>query len=129
MTRCFLSCQEVLQIHRQAIDAFGGEDGLRDRGLLESALAQPQATFGSVYLHPTLYDAASAYLFHIVSGHPFVDGNKRTGLATSLIFLELNGLNVPKNHPAFYDLTMDVASGTMNKKGIAQAIRAAMTMP
>jgi len=82
----FLKLQRVLQIHESQIESFGGSSGIRDLGLLKSALAMPQASFGGTYLHADLYEMAAAYLFHIVSNHPFLDGNKRTGTAVALFF-------------------------------------------
>lgn len=74
------------------MEAFGGSDGLRDANLLASTVAQPSATFGGSLLHEDLFAMAAAYLFHIVMNHPFIDGNKRTGLAAALVFLDINGL-------------------------------------
>ena len=75
----FLTLEQVLRLHKASIDTFGGSHGLRDRGALASALAIPKAGFGDQYLHQSIYDKASAYLYHIVKNHPFVDGNKRSG--------------------------------------------------
>ncbi len=75
----FLTLEDVLEIHALQLARYGGADGLRDPGLLESALAQPQASFGGDFVHESLFAMAAAYLFHIVSNHAFVDGNKRTG--------------------------------------------------
>ena len=86
----FLSLDEVLELHANQISSFGGTPGLRDEGLLESALAQPQATFGGQFLHPTLSEQAAAYLYHIAMNHPFIDGNKRTAFAVRDTFLRLN---------------------------------------
>jgi len=78
----FLAIEDVLDIHALQLARYGGPDGLRDQGLLESALAQPQATFGGGFVHDGLFPMAAAYLFHIVSNHPFIDGNKRTSTAS-----------------------------------------------
>ena len=77
----FLEIEDVLEIHREQIDAYGGDAGIRDRGLLESAVAQVSATFDAELLHGDLAGVAAAYLFHIAKNHAFVDGNKRTALA------------------------------------------------
>jgi death on curing protein len=87
----FLSRDEVLLIHADQIARYGGSAGVRDEGLLISALAQPEAVFGDQYLHPSIAAQAAAYLFHLVKNHPFIDGNKRVGTATALVFLEING--------------------------------------
>ncbi|MEG4329587.1 Fic family protein, partial [Microcoleus sp. herbarium5] len=73
----FLFLDEVLELHDDQISSFGGTPGVRDEGLLESALAQPQATFGGQFLHSTISEQAAAYLYHIAMNHPFIDGNKR----------------------------------------------------
>ena len=75
MNPIFLETDDVLAVHAEQIERFGGADGVRDRGLLESALAQPMVTFGDNFLHEDLYAMAAAYLFHIVQNHPFIDGN------------------------------------------------------
>lgn len=80
----FVPLVDVIDIHQRQIERFGGLDGIRDEGLLESAVAQPQATFFGEFLHPTICDQASAYLYHIAKNHPFIDGNKRTAFATMM---------------------------------------------
>jgi len=94
MTLRFLELIEVLEIHQSRIDLYGGAHGLRDVGLLQSALAQPQAGFGGEPFHKDLYEMAAAYLFHLSQNHPFVDGNKRTALASCLVFLAFNRLEL-----------------------------------
>ena len=83
----FFSLDQALLIHTDQIRPYGGSHGLRDLGLLSSALAMPRASFGGVYLHTSLAEMAAAYLFHIAPNHPFLDGNKRAALATVLAFL------------------------------------------
>jgi death-on-curing family protein len=85
----FLTREDALEIHSAQLDQFGGGAGLRDEGLLISALAQPEATAFGNYLHHDMFEMAAAYLFHVVSNHPFLDGNKRTGLVCALVFLDL----------------------------------------
>ena len=77
----FLTLDEVLRIHLDQIERYGGQSGLRDLGLLESAVNMPRASFAGRHAHTDLFEQAAAYLFHIVSNHPFIDGNKRTGSA------------------------------------------------
>jgi death-on-curing protein len=115
----FLALDDVLFIHEDRIHKYGGSSGLRDLGLLESAIAMPQATFGGEHLHPTLYEMAAAYLFHIGRNHPFVDGNKRTALACALAFLRLNGIRVVAEEDALYDLVIACIEGSAGKAGIA----------
>ena len=92
MSPQFLTLDEVMDLHCDQIKRYGGTLGVRDVTLLESALAAPQSGFGDQYLHGNLFEMASAYLFHVVQNHPFLDGNKRVGTAAALTFLELNGV-------------------------------------
>ena len=120
-----MTIDEALAIHRDQVLRYGGSDGVRDAGLLESALAMPQAGFGDEYLHHDLFEMAAAYLFHIVKNHPFVDGNKRAGAVAARVFLRLNGWDIPMPQDALYDLVIAVAEGRANKTIIADAFRAA----
>jgi death-on-curing protein len=118
----FLDIEDVVELHALQLARFGGADGLRDQGLLESALAQPRATFGGVFVHDDLFAMAAAYLFHIVQNHPFVDGNKRTGLLAALVFLDLNGICLDRASPDLYDLTLGVAEGRVAKSAAADVL-------
>lgn len=120
----FLSCDDVIRLHQQLIDRFGGDSGLRDYGLLESALAQPPMQAFEQLLHPTIYDQAAAYLFHLVANHPFVDGNKRIGLHVCLVFLDLNQIGITADLDAWYRFVMSLASGQEDKASCAAFIRA-----
>lgn len=111
----FLDIEDVLELHRLSLEQYGGGSGVRDLGLLESALAQPRASFGEQYAHEGLYAMAAAYLFHIARNHPFVDGNKRTALLAALVFLDINGITVERESEALYELTMGVAEGRIDK--------------
>jgi death-on-curing protein len=119
----FLTIEIVLAFHQEQLGLFGGSPGLRDMGLLESALAQPLASFGGQYLHEDLHAMAAAYLFHIVQNHPFVDGNKRTGYICALAFLELNGIATPFVEE-LYDITMAVAEGKLGKTELTTKLKA-----
>jgi len=90
----FLSIDDVLILHANQVDLYGGEHGVRHPGLLESAVAQPQASFGGTLLHEFPFEMAAAYLYHIVQNHPFFDGNKRTGAASAIVFSALNALRL-----------------------------------
>ena len=119
----FLTYEQVLYLHERSIERFGGSYGIRDGGLLEAALAMPQAGFGGEYLHATLFDKAAAYLYHVVKNHPFIDGNKRTGFGCAETFLDLNGYHLQEKHiEALYTLTLRVASEAITKEEIAQAL-------
>lgn len=93
----FLADAEVLVMHDQVIERWGGSHGVRDVSLLESALAAPQQTFGGEFLHPDTLSQAAALLRSLALNHPFIDGNKRTAFLSAVVFLELNGwvLRVP----------------------------------
>lgn len=115
----FLDVDEVLELHQLQLRRYGGADGLRDRGLLESAVAQPRSSLGGEYAHAGLFAMAAAYLFHIVRNHAFVDGNKRTGLLAALVFLDLNGISIDHESAALYELTMGIAEGYLDKEAAA----------
>lgn len=119
----FLTPSDILEIHEDQIARYGGATDIRDRGLLMSAAAQPEATFGGAYLHGDLFEMAAAYLFHIVQNHPFVDGNKRTGTASALVFLDLNGYEVDCDSDALADLVIEVTLGNARKPEIAAFLR------
>ena len=119
----FLSVGDVLKLHADQIRRYGGGGGVRDLGLLESAVAQAQAAFGGQYLHHDLFEMAGAYLFHLVQNHPFLDGNKRTGLAAALVFLDCNNIEIDAPKGSLYDLTVQVVTGTVNKTQIAAFLR------
>lgn len=87
----FLTLDEIPEIHRDQIERYGGDEGIRDNGLLESAVAMPQQSFGGEYLHRDIFEMAAAYAFHLAENQAFIDGNKRTGLAAAYVFLALNG--------------------------------------
>ncbi len=119
----FVSYQQALRLHAASIRQYGGAEGLRDPGALESALAMPESGFGGEYLHHSLFDKAAAYLFHIVKNHPFVDGNKRTGFGCANIFLRLNGCQFDEQYKQkLEELTLRVASEPISKEEIAQAL-------
>jgi death-on-curing protein len=119
----FLSLAEVLEIHQDQLVRYGGEAGIRDLGLLKSAVSMPSATYGGEFLHSDIYEMAAAYLFHIVQNHPFIDGNKRTGAVAALVFLILNGYDFDAPEDSFAQMTLDVAGGKMSKPEIAVFIQ------
>ena len=123
MSPLFLGLEEVLEIHHDQITRYGGTEGVRDLGLLQSALAMPQAGAGNQYFHSDLFEMAAAYLFHIVRNHPFVDGNKRTGAAAALVFLEMNGIGVRASNDALVDTVLAVAEGKHQKGALAEFFR------
>ena len=115
----FLCISQVIDIHQRQIQKFGGTLGIRDEGLLDSALAQPQATFGGELLHSTIYEQAAAYLFHLAMNHPFVDGNKRTAFAIMVTFIELNGYTLNLSQEQAYNLVIGVVQREMTKEELS----------
>jgi death-on-curing protein len=120
----FLTLDEALAIHADQIRRYGGSHGVRDVGLLSSALAMPQASFAGVHLHTSYAEMAAAYLFHVAQNHPFVDGNKRTALAAALAFLWLNDQRLDAGEEELTELVMGVAAGRLGKAEAAVFIRA-----
>ncbi len=123
MEPLFLTLEEVLEIHRDEIERHGGTPGVRDNGLLESAVAAPQSGFGGHYLHGDVYEMAAAYIFHLAQNHPFLDGDKRVGAATALVFLAMNGIETKMTNQALVDMMLAVAKGKMDKPVIAEFFR------
>jgi len=119
----FLTLDEVLAIHADQIRRYGGRTGLRDLGLLQSALGMPETTFEGEFLHGTLFEMAAAYVFHIARNHPFADGNKRTALMCALVFLGLNGRQLEAESEALYELVDGVAGGSVDKADVAVFLR------
>ncbi len=119
----FLNLEDVLSLHADQVALYGGDSGVRDPGLLESALAQPRATFGGEFLHKNFFEMAAAYLFHIVRNHPFLDGNKRTGAVAALVFLDLNGVEIDAPKGSVYEITLSVATGEACKAQVAEFFR------
>ena len=120
MIPVFLSADQILAIHRRMIDEFGGMGGVRDPGLLHSAISMPAARFEGEYLHPTIPAMAAAYLFHICRNHPFMDGNKRTALAACEVFLIVNGMPLQSDDRRIEDMTTGAASGEISKDEITR---------
>jgi death on curing protein len=119
----FLDIDDVIEIHKLQLAEFGGLDGIRGLELLDSAIAQPKASFGGQFLHEDLFAMAAAYLFHIVTNHAFLDGNKRTALVAALTFLDINGHPIGDPSPLLYNATMDVAKGRLGKDELADLFR------
>jgi death-on-curing protein len=114
----FLKIEEVIMIHDDQINSFGGTLGIRDYGLLESAISQPKASFSGQLLHPNIESQAGAYLYHLTMNHPFVDGNKRTAFAVTDTFLRLNGYSLNIEDQEAYELVIKVATRELNKQNL-----------
>jgi death on curing protein len=121
----FLHLDDILDIHREQIELYGGSAGVRDAGLLESACAMPTAGFGDQYLHKDIFEMAAAYLFHITQNHPFVDGNKRTATFAALLFLEINDALGDIDLNGFEEVVLGVATGKLDKAAAAGFFRQA----
>lgn len=123
---------EVLEIHEEIIDhavqqGLAASGGLRDRGLLESAVGQPQAGFGGHELYPTLADKAAVLAFGIIKNHPFVDANKRTGYLALLAFLDHNDFKLDATEEEEEDTILRVASGEMSREDFRDWVKARVT--
>jgi death-on-curing protein len=118
----YLSLQEVLSLHSLLIAQSGGSSGLRDRGALESAVAQPEASFGGEDLYPDLVTKAAALGHSLIQNHPFVDGNKRIGHAAMEVFLLLNGHEIEASVDDQEKIIIDVASGKVSRIELSEWI-------
>lgn len=119
----FLTLAEAVEIHRNQVQLYGGDPGIRDYNLLSSALYIAESTFDGNLLHEDLFHMAAAYIFHLCQNHPFIDGNKRTALVCGLVFLDFNGIEIDDPSGALYKMMMKVASGRCSKDEIAGILR------
>ncbi len=119
----FLTLSDLLLIHSDQIRNYGGLTGVRDLSLLSSALAMPESSFEGKYLHDDIIEMAAAYGFHICQNHPFIDGNKRTALASALVFLDLNGTELNDPEGKLYKAMMLVAAGRKGKSHLADVLQ------
>jgi death on curing protein len=119
----YLTLEEVLALHGLVIEQAGGMGGLRDLNALESAVAQPQMTFGGEDLYPTLADKASALGFSLIKNHPFLDGNKRVGHAALETFLVLNGCEIDAPVDEQEEIILQVSAGARDRDGFTQWLR------
>jgi death on curing protein len=119
----FLTVEDVLLLHEEQLARYGGGAGVRDAGALDSAVAMPCATFEGHFLHEGPFAKAAAYAFHIAQNQPFVDGNKRTGLAAALVFLDLNGITIADPNGRLYTAMIDIAEKRLDKQGLGNLLR------
>ena len=115
----FLTLAEVIEIHKNQIELYGGNHGIRDLSLLQSAIAQPEASFGGEFLHKDIFEMAAAYAFHICQNHAFLDSNKRAALASALVFLKFNNISLDDLAQKLYNAMMALAKGQLEKKDLA----------
>lgn len=118
----FLTVQDVIVFNYQQVRLFGGTHGIRDMGLLESAVYAAQSGHGEKYFHESLTQMASAYIFHIIKNHPFIDGNKRTGMISGMLFLQRNEIDVRWSQDEIFEIGVKVASSELRKEELVALI-------
>jgi death-on-curing protein len=123
MTTKFIPEELVLVIHADLLQRYGGQPGVRDRGLLESALAQPRMTAGGKEIHKTVFDKAAAYGFHLCNNHPFIDGNKRVAFVIMDVFLQKNGWEIVSSEEEAYTMMVALASGKLTRAQLASWLK------
>jgi death-on-curing protein len=106
----YLTSEQILFIHARLITETGGSHGVRDLGLLESAVARPQATFGVKELYPDVFVKTAALLDSLINNHPFLDGTKRTGITAAALFLQANGRQLTAAPAEFEEFTLKAAT-------------------
>ena len=117
----FLTRAQIDRLHEKGLKKFGGSSGIRDEGLIQSALGSAQNAY--YYGGGDLFDIAAAYAFHLAQSQAFVDGNKRTGMGAALAFLEVNGMRIQATNDALYDAMIDIAEKRLDKTGLAKILR------
>jgi death-on-curing protein len=125
----FLALDDVIHLHQLLIERFGGDPGILSPAALDAAVAQPRMTAFGQLIHPGLIDQAGAYLFHLVAGHPFCDGNKRIGLFAAQVFLRDNGAQILGCSDDWYELTMAVARGELTKRKLTTRLQSLVSRP
>ena len=123
----YLTAEQVLFLHDRLVEESGGEHGVRDLGGLESALARPQAAFGGTEFYPDLMTKAAVVMDGIIRNHPFLDGNKRAGVATAALFLEVNGYRLTVMNAELEQFTLRVTTTKPGIEEIAEWFRANTT--
>lgn len=119
----YLSLEQILVIHQDQIDRYGGSHGIRELALLESVIYRPQTTFENEELYPSIFDKAAALIHSIIRNHPFLDGNKRTGITSGIAFLEINGFFLKVTQKQLIETVLKIASKEWNMEQISQWLR------
>jgi death-on-curing protein len=119
----YLTTKEVLRIHWRVIKIFGGAHEVRDLNLLESALARPKAGFGEYEAYSELFMKVAVLTYSLIKNHPFIDGNKRTGLTSSQVFLKRNGYGLQGTQQELIDFTLAIAEGKLSEEQIADWLK------
>jgi death-on-curing protein len=117
----FLTLDEVLYLHDESLERFGGSAGIREPGLVESALGSAQNVFW--YGQGDLFEIAAAYAFHIAQSQAFLDGNKRTAVSAAIVFLRINRIRFPEDDGSVYRAMIEIAEKRLDKHGLAQTLR------
>jgi len=112
----YLTAAQIITIHDELLEDFGGLAGIRDKNLLFSALEIPKTSFGNKKIYPSLFEKASAYLYHLIKNHPFNDGNKRTAYVAALVFLTINQAPIKFKINDLEQIVINVANGKINKE-------------
>lgn len=118
-----LTIEIAREIHAAVLKEFGGSSGLRDEGLLASAVFAPQSSFGGKSPYRNLIEIAAAYLFFLCRNHPFVDANKRTAMAAAIVFLQSNGIETAPDDDAWEKLMVDIASSKLDRERTTARLR------
>lgn len=119
----YLNINQVLVIHNEVIEQIGGTKGIRDLGLVESAVARPQATFGGKDLYPDIFSKTASLGHSLIRNHPFVDGNKRTGYMSMLLFLNINGYDIKVAQEKSYKFVIEIAEKKKDEGSIAEWLK------
>jgi death-on-curing protein len=119
----YLTAEQVLFIHYRLLSETGGEHGVRDLGLLESAIARPRATFDRQELYTDIFEKAGALMESLINNHPFADGNKRTGIACAVLFLKQNGISFSAKNAELVKFTLRVASSEIGHPEITKWLK------
>lgn len=129
-TECVhLTVETVVEVHDEALKTFGGSPGIRDEGLLASAIFAPQSTFGGKSPFVDIIEVAAAYLFYLCKNHPFVDGNKRTAMAAAIVFLRLNGIETKPDSDGWEKLVLDLAASRIDRAETTTRLRKLIRSP
>lgn len=116
----YLTPEQVIELHDELLERYGGLPGIRDKNLLWSAVDAPKAALFGQEMYPSIYAKASAYLYHLICNHPFNDANKRTGYTATLVFLEINEVKQIFKKEDFEALVLEAAKGKITKEEIAR---------
>ncbi|MCI8650750.1 MAG: type II toxin-antitoxin system death-on-curing family toxin [Anaerotruncus sp.] len=118
----FLTTEEIKRLHQKLLAATGGLPGVREDGLLESAIYSTLQTFGEQELYPSIHEKAAHLAFALINNHPFLDGNKRTGILAMLMILRLNGVSLSYSQAELIQLGLSIADGSLSYQDILKWI-------